>query len=212
MTTFTIITGVITLLGFIFQIRGMFPEYRRYYTPVTIFMLGLTIGFGLSSITATNVYLPENATSRNMFGFALFGGTGLLIFLCFSASLFIEDKDRRSELSTIGSAVSGFFIFLLIFFSSSFFPKPSENYLTFDEQMELVNSALNKENYHRALLLLEDQKKHLDKTDSRIPALDKIISNIHSSQVTLDNDVIPSFLKNKKSSLPTSPKKQEKEQ
>ena len=202
MNTFTIVTGIITLLGFVIQIRGMFPEYRRYYTPATIFMLGITIGFGLSSITATNVYLPDNITARNLFGFGLFGGTGLLIFLCFSASLFIKDKDRTSELSTIGSAVSGFFLFLLIFFSSSFFPKPSVNYLTFDEQMELVNSSIKKENYHRALILIEDQKKQLDKTDSRIPALDKIISKLHSSQVSIYDNVLPLPLNNKDSVTP----------
>jgi len=124
MNVFTTITGIFTLLGFILQIRGIYPQYRRYYAPATLFTLGLTVGFGLNSITGTSVYLPDNITPRNIFGFALYGGTGLLIFMCFSASLFIQDKERRSELSTIGSAVSGFFIFLLIFFTSTFFPGP----------------------------------------------------------------------------------------
>ena len=183
MTAFTIITGVVTLLGFILQIRGSFPEYQRYFSVATSFLLGLTVGGGMAGIAGAQIYIPETITARNLFGFGLFGGTGLLIFVCFAGSLFIDDEKRRSEVAKIGSAVSGFFIFILLFFLSSLFPTQGKNYLTFDEQMQLINSAVIQKNYDRALILIEDQRRYLPQEDTRVAALEHLATEIRSKQV-----------------------------
>ncbi len=208
MNTFTIITGLITFIGICSSNSRNVSEYRRYYTSATFFMLGLTVGFGLSSVTGTAIHLPDTITAKNLFGFALFGGTGLLIFLCFSASLFIPEKERRSELSKIGSAVSGFFLFILIFFPLHFFPGPPKKFLTFGEQMTLIQRSLDRSDYDRALLLLKDKKKYLDKSDTRVPKLDEMILDIHELQMNFKgNPIESSSIDNSDSDPPTGPNK-----
>lgn len=185
MTIFVIITGIATLIGLFLQIRKRFPRYRRYYTPPTFMMLGFTIGYIANSITGTVTSLPENITPINILGYALYGGTALLIVGLFLSSIFIQNNDHRSDISRIGSAVSGFLIFLLIFFTSTFFPGPNKNIITFDEQKVLIEHAINRENYDRAITLIHSQKRHLGLNDSRRLYLDGMISEIHSLQITL---------------------------
>src|SRR5689334_17905802 len=108
MTTFTIITGIVTLIGFFIQVKDLFPRYRRYYSVATIFLFGLTIGAGIASLAHVTVNFPESLTTRNIVGLLLFSGSGLLIFSCFAASTIIQDEKRRNDVSKIGSAVSGF--------------------------------------------------------------------------------------------------------
>lgn len=194
MTTFSIITGIITIIGFVLQIKGLFPDYRRYFSAATFFFCGLTVGFVLSSATQVNVHLPETVTSKNLVGFALFGGTGSLVFLCFTAALFISDPKRRSEVTRIGSAVSGFLIFLLMFFSSSFFPTlPDERpqYLTYDEQIECAMSALRRQSFDRALLMANDALKGLPAVDVRRTNLEKLIEQIRSQQAAIPTTASP---------------------
>ena len=185
MTAFTIITGLATLIGFFLQIRGLFPEYRRYYIAATFFLFGLTVGVGTASVTGVSIQLPETISARSILGFALYAGTGLLIFVCFAATAVVADPARRSELSKIGSAVSGFLIFLLLFFTSWFFPSDSPNYLTYDEQIELVASAARKQSYDRALALIADGQKYLRKDDLRRANLDKLAAEIRAQQNAL---------------------------
>lgn len=193
MTTFTIITGLATLIGFFLQIKDLLPNYRRYYFAATFFLLGLTLGFGLTSATQVSVNLPATLSPKNIIGFALFGGAGLLIVLCFTAAALVSDPKRRVEVSRIGSAVSGFLIFLLVFFSSSFFPaQPHEqpNYLTYDEQIEVAMSAAKRQSFDRAILLLTDAMRGLTTADSRRENLQKAIDDFRTQQATLPTSTL----------------------
>jgi hypothetical protein len=188
MAAFSIITGIVTLIGFLLQIRGCFPKYRRYYSFGTLFLFGLTAGFALASLTGVSIHLPDSISAKNIMGFSLFGGAGLLVFVCFCASALISDSQRRSEVSKIGSAVSGFLIFLLIFFNGSFFPaSPDERpmYLTYDEQVECARTAASRQNFERSLLFIEDLLKILPKDDPRRTNLEKFAEQVRSRQAAL---------------------------
>src|SRR5437016_3124051 len=111
MTTFTIITGIVTLLGFFIQIKGFFPRYKKYYVAVTLIFLGFTIGLVTASLTHVSVQLKESLSARNILGFLLFGFSGLLICILFVASALTLEEKRRNDISKMGSAVSGFLIF-----------------------------------------------------------------------------------------------------
>lgn len=185
MTAFTIITGLITVIGFILQIKGMWPQYRTYYSSATFVLFGLTVGFGLSSISGTSIHLPESLSSRNIIGILLFGGSGLLIFMCFTATAVLSDVERRSEVSKIGSAVSGFLLFLLLFFVNTFFP-PSQSerepVFTYDEHVECALAAAKGRNFDRALVILDHATVSLDIGDPRREILDSLRIQIREQQ------------------------------
>jgi len=199
MTAFTIITGIATLLGFILQIKGLFPQYRPYYTAATFILFGLTIGVGVTSITGMSIHLPASISSRNMLGILLFGGTGLLIFLCFAAAAMLGDPQRRTEVSRIGSAVSGFLLFLLLFFVNTFFPptqQEREQVFTYDEQVTCAVTAASHQNFDRALVILDHAVADLGLGDSRREIVDKLKSQIRSQQesaatIQLNSSVLP---------------------
>ncbi len=185
MAIFSIIVGVITLIGVFLQIQGMFPEYKRYYVPATIFFAGLTVGFILNSLSGTSIHFPDTISLKNILGFVLFGSTGLLILMSFTVAIFAKNNKQRTEISNIGCLVSVLLIVLLFLFSSTFFPKLEKNYLTFDESMELISIAIENKNYARALQFLEDQKQYLDIADPRVKTLEKLSSDIQSFQITI---------------------------
>lgn len=184
MTAFTIITGIATLVGFFLQIRGMLPQYRKYFAPATFFTLGLSVGTLIASIAGATINLPHSLTPKNILGFMLFGGSALLVFMCFVASGFTTDKERRSELSKIGSAVSGFLIFILLFFTTIFFPDSSSS-LTYDEQIQCAIYAIDHQNYERGLYLLRGAKSFLKPNDPRITNLNTLIDETIKKQAAI---------------------------
>jgi len=181
MTAFTIITGIATLVGFFLQIRGMPPQYRKYFAPATFFTLGLTVGTLVASIAGTTINLPYSLTPKNLLGFMLFGGSALLVFMCFVATGFTTDKERRSELSRIGSAVSGFLIFILLFFTTTFFQDSSSS-LTYDEQIQCAIYAIDHQNFERGLYLLRGSQSLLKPNDPRISNLNTLIDQTIQKQ------------------------------
>jgi hypothetical protein len=187
MTTFTIITGIATLLAFALQLRDVLPEYRRYYALITWSLLGLTAGLAIASFTNVTVLLPSTLSTRNIVGLLLFGGTGILVFLCFAASTLIADDKRRREVCQVGSAVSGFLIFLLLFFSSFCFPEvsspPSDALtMTYDERVDCAVTHARKGNYGRALEWLSEARKPVRYGDPRYESLEKLIQQIKAKQ------------------------------
>jgi|CXWL01.1.fsa_nt_gi hypothetical protein len=122
MEMFSAITGIATLVGFYLQIRGLFPDYRRFYSLATFTLLGITIGFAVSEATQTTIELSATISPKNIIGFMMLGGSGLLVFLCYAASVLTSNQKASAQASKLGSAVSGFLLFLLIFFYRSFFP------------------------------------------------------------------------------------------
>lgn len=187
LTGFSILTGFLTVASFLLQVKGSFPKYSGHLKATSLFLLGATIGLGASSITGATmtIQLPEAISVRNIVGFFVFGGAGVLVFLCFGAMTLVSDDQRRVELSKVGSAVSGFLIFMLVFFVPVFFPAEQPNFLTYEEQIELVVSAAKRQNYDRAILLLEDARKSLRDGDPRIAGLDKLESEIRDRQAAL---------------------------
>ena len=185
MTTFTIITGIVSLIAFILQIKGLFPRYKKDYSATTLDFLGFTNGLIVASLTRVSLVLPESLSARNILGFLIFGCTGLLIFIFFVASALILDDKRRNDVSKIGSAVSGFFIFLLLFFPSTFFPTPlSANawILTYDEKIECAISVAKKQDFGRALDMFQNTLTNLPPQDERRSILSKLIDETKRQQ------------------------------
>lgn len=197
MLVFTIVTGLASLVGFILQIKDIFPKYRRYYSAATFILFGVTIGFGLNSLTGTTIHLPASLSPRNIIGILLFGGSGLLIFFCFAAAAMLGNQERRSELSRIGSAVSGFLIFLLMFFTNTFFPptqQEREQVFTYDEQVGCAVSAASNQNFDRALIILDHAIVDLGSGDPRREIAEKLKAQIRLQQESAATNQLKSLI------------------
>lgn len=181
MTAFTIITGVVTLIGFFLQLKGLFPRYRRYYSAATFFLFGLTVGVATASLAPITVNFPESLTTRTIVGLLLFAGTGLLIFICFTASVLVVDENRRNDVSKIGSAISGFLVLLVLVGPSYWFPA-QQSLLTYDEQMETAISAAKKQNFDRAVTLFQKALDSLPPGDSRRESVKELIEETKRQQ------------------------------
>lgn len=181
MTAFTIITGIVTLIGFFLQLKGLLPQYRRYYAAATFFLFGLTVGLVMASLAHVTVNFPEFLTIRTIVGLLLFGGSSLLIFICFTASALIQDEKRRNDVSKIGSAVSGFLVLLVLLGPSSWFPV-RQSLLTYDEQIETAISAAKKQNFDRALTLFQNTFESLPVGDSRRESVKQLIEETKKQQ------------------------------
>jgi hypothetical protein len=187
MTAFTIITGVATLIGFFIQIKGLLPNYRQYFAAATYLLFGVTLGFGAASLSQIEVTLKEALTARNFLGIFLFGGSGVLVFICFVASTFIKEQKRRSEISRLGSAVSGFLVFLVIFFSSFCFPATSDESgkdiaFTYDEKIVIGIEAAKRHNFDRALAVFGSILSSLPGYDERSEGLKSLIKKTSEDQ------------------------------
>ena len=123
MTYFAVLTGVATIFCIVLQFSGKFPAYRSYLSHASAMLLGLTAGLVVNLGASPAIRLPGTITARELLGLLLFSGTGLLAFVLMLATVIPEDKERRVAAAKSASAVSGFLLFLLIFFLADFFPR-----------------------------------------------------------------------------------------
>lgn len=123
MTTFTIATGLVTILAFILQVSGKSTKYTKYISHAVFFFLGLNIGLLINLSTQMEITFPKEWTPRELLGTVLFTATGLLIAILVVMGVLLVDDGQRKAANQSASAISGFLIFLLVFFFSSFFPK-----------------------------------------------------------------------------------------
>ena len=122
MLWFTVATGLATLLSLFLQVSGILGgDRKRYLAYSTLFLAGLTIGLLLNAAFSVNVVFPETVTPRQLLGLGLYSGASLLAMVLIILGVITQDPDRRREARVAGSAVSGFLIFLLMFFLNSFF-------------------------------------------------------------------------------------------
>ena len=121
MVYFTIVTGVATLVSLALQMAGVFPNHKKYLSHAMLLFLGMTLGLLLNITSSIHISLPETLSAREMLGLLLFSVTGILVFVLIILSVVTEDKQRRDTATRAASAVSGFLIFLLVFFVSTFF-------------------------------------------------------------------------------------------
>lgn len=194
MTAFTIITGMVTLLGFFLQVKDYFPQYRRYYSSITLILLGITIGLSARTVSQITIQLAHPLTLTNIVGLILCGGSGLIISVSFIASVMLTDKERRMEASKIGSSVSGFLVFLLLFFYSFFFTNSFEKdetlALTYDEKVECALNALGRKNYDRSLALLSDASASLSAIDHRKEGIMQLIQKVQQEQARIPSGAL----------------------
>src|SRR5690349_10085654 len=124
MVWFSIVTGIAGLISLILQVSDKFQERRNELAQLTMLLVGLTIGLFLNIALDVRVSFPIAATSKELVGLGLYGGSGMLVFVLFILAAVTSHAERRTMARNAAAAVSGFLIFLLIFFVDTFFKAP----------------------------------------------------------------------------------------
>ena len=125
MRVFTAIVGVATLISLGLQLSGFFEETPQILWYSTTFLGGVTLGLTLTVVFSARISHSVEFKARQLLGFLLYSVSGLLVFILFLLGALLEDQAQRADAQKLGSAVSGFLIFLLFFFLNSFFGEPS---------------------------------------------------------------------------------------
>ena len=121
LTYFTIITGIATLVSLVLQLSGSLMQYKAHIRYATVFLAGITIGLLANVALSVNVHFPVPVTAKQLLGFLLYGLSGLLASVLFVVSVATNDPERRVAARNAASAVSGFLVFILLFFLRTFF-------------------------------------------------------------------------------------------
>jgi hypothetical protein len=177
------ITAVAGLVGLFIEIRGKFPQYRRYIWNCTLIAFGAFLAVLVNRASFMTLDPSVKITLQDFTRVALVGGTGILAVACFLTSLFTKDSAQKAYAGTLGSSATGFLILLLMF--TQFSPyTASGNGLTlaFDEQVELAAIARQKGNFDRSLQLLQDGLKHYNAFDERRIMLQRLITETEKLQ------------------------------
>ena len=145
MRLFTILVGMATLISLALQLSGPFEETPQILWYSTTFLGGVTLGLTLTVVFSPKFAYPVEFKARQFLGFLLYSTTGLLVFILFLLGALLEDQGQRADAQKLGSAVSGFLIFLLLFFLNSFFGEPSRHEPSASDDVELLDEE-NEEN------------------------------------------------------------------
>jgi hypothetical protein len=184
MTTFTIITGIVTLLGFLIQLRDIFPAHREARKTFVILLAGIFLGILVSAINGARLEIgrvsgPVGITvAVIMFCILLFALThGVRSITARTA------QDRSEALSLVGGGMVTLVIWLFIGFLTFSMPDvdPARN-LTVDETLALVAIHEKAGNFDRAIFLARELKVSLVLDDPRRKDIDKLLSNLTAEE------------------------------
>lgn len=180
--TFTLITGLASLFGFIIQIFDFFPRFGKVRQIVFIFLFGVFSGSLLRAIEPSGIRLNFEFTG---FGLLLFIFTLVLIALLITAA-FTDDIRKRTELFTASGI--GFFAFLIFAFFGAIMsgvldnPNIEKERLTAHELNLLSNDAESLKDNERAIMYLTKIKSRLKDIDA-CKAVDERIKQLEINAV-----------------------------
>jgi hypothetical protein len=67
MVTFTIITGIATLVSLFLQVQGLVPKHKKLMSQVWVFFAGMTLGLLCNTVSSISFTFPYFRTSTKRF-------------------------------------------------------------------------------------------------------------------------------------------------
>jgi len=174
-TYLTYITGVTTLLGFILQVKDVFPEHREARKGILYICFGVFVGSVLGAINSVNIILDQGygLISLILIGILVVIAFALIVmtFVAFNTT----DLHQRSDLfNGIGFGVFIFFI-LLFAIALSTASLPAQSRYSTGEKMAMAKYNFEKKNYERAISLYRTSVIGLKASDPRKIKVSQII-------------------------------------
>jgi len=178
--TFSLITGVATLLGFMLQVRDIFPEHRESRKNLLILISGIFIGTVLGGLQNITVQYNVPLTGHTL----LVGFISIVLGVLVIVGALSTESTKRDDLFSI-TGVGVFVLMLILMFggSTGSTGERSNRILTADELMMLVDINTEKGNIDRSIFLLQQIKAKLKNDDPRNAVLNNKIILLKNKQV-----------------------------
>lgn len=186
MPLFTYITGLISILGFLLQIRDVFPQHREIRKALLYLVTGIFLGSILGSLQSVNVVIDSPQHPLLLIAYVALAIIATVLTLAAIAALMVTDDNKRRSLHEfIGN---GFAAFVLLGFltglGQGLGDKASSNDITFDELITLSRNHTEQKNYGRAIALIELAKGNLPQIDIRHQLLLNQLNELKKTQVS----------------------------
>jgi len=184
MSIFAYISGIITLLGFLLQLKDIFPAHRESRKTLLLLVAGIFLGSVITSLQAVQltVQIPDHPLV--VFGYIVLVTLALFLFVVALVAITTTDNERKKHfLSFFGGGLPLFFIIGFVMILASATPTSTNNQLSVDEILMASKQRLEQKNYDRAIALLEIALSKVDVKDSRHASLLQQIEMIKKLQV-----------------------------
>jgi MFS family permease len=187
MDAFTIVTGIAGLLGLLLQLRDAFPEHRETRKSIVMIVLGIFIGSLIASLLNSKfsvVAIPLSPFALLITGF------GAVLSALSIAAILSSDRDKRGDLLAATGIGLFAFMFVLLFgamlTSTGNQSTGTHRRLTVDEFIQLSAIQAGRNNYDRAIQLLEDAGSTMTSSDPRYSAIKKRIEDLKAKQLAME--------------------------
>lgn len=182
---FTYITGLASLLSFVAQMLGWFPQHKGFRKGALLVITGLFIGSLSSAFNASNINFEFTIS-----GFTLVVVTVFLLVIGFLAAAGLShNEQKRGEFYAV-SGIAGFALFMILMVggmatsgSTSVAIQNEKKKLTISELVHLSEVAKEKGDFDRALMHLMSVRARIQSADPRMEKLMKKIDQIKSMQL-----------------------------
>ena len=181
--TFTYITGIAGLLGLVLQLKDAFPEHREARKAIVMLVIGVFVGSLISALRGVKVDFGATVSpSQVLVGVFV----AVLAFVAVVAA-FTREPQRRIELFAFTGIGTVALFFLLLFVSMDSVAdsraERERQQINLEELVTLVDLAVAKQSYERALVLLGEARRRLPPKDERAKLLVDRESEIKNLQV-----------------------------
>jgi hypothetical protein len=181
---FTIITGVVTLFGFLIQVFGYLPRLGDFRQHLAIFSLGVCLGSIVGELNPSKLSLDFALT-----GFTVIVLVFILVIVAFLIiPIFTHDAGRRAEYYAVAGIGFFVFIFVLMFGSASGTKHEATadtvmQSLTIGDLNALVSYDLGRQDFDMALVRLDAMKELMPGSDERLKVVNERIQQVRARQL-----------------------------
>ena len=180
---FTYITGVLTFIGFILQVRDVFPAHKEIRKGALLIAFGVFLGSIVGSVDRVQFNIetelhPVNAILIVFLAVLVVGATLLSIF-----AIITDNSEKRSELYNFVGGISVMFFVVLLATGISFgfsLDKEKKAPLTDREIIQIATHNIDIGNYERAVEYLKKLKSRYSYGDARYINADQEVKRLES--------------------------------
>jgi hypothetical protein len=189
-TFFTYVSGIVTILGFLMQLRDVFPAHREIRKTILLLVTGTFLGSIVGSLQGIQLTIQAPDNPLLLLGYIVLTLLAAILFVAAIASLLAIDNNRRAKINEF--LISGFFAFIFLVFlaaaGSGLTSKTSPSDFSIDELMALSNDAITHKNFDRAIAIMEMAKSKLPASDSRSEMIYQKIEELKKLQISPTTD------------------------
>jgi len=181
---FTYITGILTIVAFLLQLRDVFPKHREARKSILLIAFGVFLGSVIGSIDRIEIKME---TAIHPVSLVLVVFLAILVFgavVTAFVAVQTENGEKRNELYNLSGGIVGVFFFVLLATGASFGlsgVEEEQKSLSAQELIELSNLHMRIGNYEKSLAYLDKLKFSFRMDDPRRQRAEEEIERVKSA-------------------------------